>query len=117
MGARAGRVIAQFDEARRLHRARAHREDAAESLGRQFGRLRTRTVSPLAAATRAASPASQAGVFRPDGMFTRSRASPTAPATARAVVTAAAACSSPAETSNRTSLGPRDAASEASENR
>jgi len=78
---------------------------------------RTRAVSPLAAATRAASPASHAGVFRPDGMFTRSRASPAAPATVRAVVTAAAACPSPAGTSIRTSLGPRDAAAAASENR
>jgi len=79
---------------------------------------RTRTASPLAAATRAASPASQAGVFRLEGMFARSRASATASAAARAADTAAVDSWSPAESRSRTSLGPPPrSAREASENR
>ena len=58
----------------------------------------------------------QPGV-RPDGMFARSRARPTASATVRAAATAWAACSSPSATISRTSLGSWDAACEASEKR
>ncbi len=64
----------------------------------------TRAVSPAPAATAAAWSASQAGVLRADGVFVRSRASATAPATVRAAATASG-CPSGPDTSSRTSPG------------
>ena len=64
----------------------------------------TRAVSPAPAATATAWAASQAGVLRADGVFVRSRASATAPATVLAAATASG-CPSGPSSSSRTSPG------------